>query len=133
MVDTLAKVLAVERGELAVAAAQALGATEQDAAERPLVAALSRSDDGVAPAAAVALGRVGSSSAVPRLREVGSTTRDGALRRLARGAVARIQARLTGATPGQLSLADGESGHLSLSEDETGRISLPDDETPGSG
>jgi HEAT repeat protein len=97
------------------------------------VAALSRSDPGVSSAAAVALGRVGSSSAVPRLREVESTTPDDALRRLARGAVARIQARLTGATPGQLSLTDGESGRLSLSEDEAGRVSLTDDDAPGSG
>ncbi len=128
VVDTLAKVLALERGPLAATAAEALGATEQEAAERPLVGALSRGDDGVALAAAVALGRLGSSSAVPSLRELESTTRDDNLRRMARGAVARIHARLTGATPGQLSLAGGESGQLSLTEDETGRVSLPDDE-----
>ena len=131
VVETLAKVLAVERGVLAVAAARALGATGDPTAERPLVAALSRSDEGVALAAVGALGIVGSSSAVPRLRELEARSGDDALRRGARGAVAWIQERLTGASPGQLSLAGDESGQLSLTEDETGRVSLPRDSGTG--
>jgi hypothetical protein len=61
------------------------------------------------------------------LREVESTSEDDDLRRAAREAVARIQERLTGASPGQLSLAEGESGQLSLTDDERGRVAIHDD------
>ena len=88
-------------------------------------------------ACAEALGQVGSSNAVARLRAVESTSKDETLRRAVREAVAQIQGRLTGATPGQLSLADGESGQLRLTEDETGRVTLHEDASgendPGSG
>ena len=43
----------------------------------------------------------------------------------ARQAVAQIQSRLTGATPGQLALADGDAGQLSLAaEDAHGWVSM---------
>jgi HEAT repeat protein len=128
-VDRLAKVLAVERGPLAVAAARALGATGDPSAEAPLAGELRRTDEGAAVACVEALGRVGTSLAVPRLRALESATKDDDLRRAAREAVAHIQERLTGATPGQLSLATGETGQVSLTEDETGRVSLPDEDT----
>ncbi len=124
VVTSLAKVLAVERGPLAVAAARALGASGEASGEAPLAAALDRTDEGLGVVVVEALGQVGSAAAVPRLRRVEETAGDTTLRRAARQAVARIQARLTGATPGQLSLAGGESGQLSLSADEIGRVAL---------
>jgi hypothetical protein len=131
VVSSLTRVLTVARGELAVAAAKALGECAEVSSEPALLAALDRSDEGVAMASAEALGRVGSTSAVPRLRELEEATGDDSLRRTARQAVAQIQARLDDASPGQLSLAEGESGQLSLTEDERGRVSLPgDDEGP---
>ena len=129
VVAALTKVLAVEHGPLAVAASRALGASGEPSGEGPLVAALDRADEGLALAAAEALGQVGSAAAVSRLHRVEATASDQALRRAARQAVAQIQSRLTGATQGQLSLAEGESGQLSLAADERGRVSLPESGT----
>ena len=126
-VPVLARVLAVERGELAVAAARALGETGLAVAEPPLLAALVRDLPDLRVAACEALGRVGSAGAVLPLKEIESRYRDDATRRAARQAVAAIQSRLPGASPGQLSLAAADSGGLSLAEDETGRLSLDDD------
>jgi len=81
-------------------------------------------------AAAVALGRSGSAAAVASLRQIETASPDAAHRRAARQAIAEIQERLTGASPGQLSLAEGESGQLSLSEDAVGRVSLPENDDP---
>jgi HEAT repeat protein len=128
-VGPLAKVLAVERGELGGAAAEALGATGLEAAEAPLVEALSIESSEVRIAAARALGRVGTVGAVAPLREAASRSGEGAMRRAVRQAVAEIQSRLEGAAPGQLSLAAGESGQLSLAEaDAAGRLSVADGE-----
>jgi hypothetical protein len=50
------------------------------------------------------------------------------LRRTSRQAIAEIQSRLTGATPGQLAIADGGSGQLSLAEERgEGRVSMADE------
>ena len=126
VVPVLAKVLAVESGELGVAAAQALGTCRETAAEAPLLGALRQASDDVCAAVAAALGRVGSASAVLPLKEAAS--REGAsaaLRRAARQAVAEIQSRLQGASPGQLSLAEGDAGQLSLADqDPRGQVSL---------
>jgi hypothetical protein len=47
------------------------------------------------------------------------------LRRASRQAIAEIQSRLTGATPGQLALADGDAGQLSLADEgREGQVSL---------
>jgi HEAT repeat protein len=124
-VGTLARVLAIERGELAETAARALGATGQPEAEKPLLEALGHGDTAVRVAAAAALGQTGTVAAVPALRRVESASGDD-LRRAARQAVAEIQARMKGASPGQLSLAEGEAGQLSLTPDEAGQVSLPD-------
>ena len=125
VVGPLGKVLAIEKGELAEAAARALGETGRPEAEMPLIDALQNPDAAVKLAAAVALGRSGSAAAVASLRQL-ETASDAAHRRAARQAIAEIQERLTGASPGQLSLSEGESGQLSLSEDEAGRVSLPE-------
>jgi HEAT repeat protein len=126
VVAPLAKVLAVERGELAVAAARALGACRAAEAEAPLLRTLARQAGELGAAVAEALGEVGSAAAVLPLQE--AAAREGAdegVRRAAREAVARIQSRLQGATPGQLSLSEGEAGQLSLAaEDPAGRVSV---------
>jgi HEAT repeat protein len=124
VVPTLAKVLAVEKPGLAAAAAEALGATGDPSAEPSLLAALEGEAPEVRVAAARALGRVGTTAAVPPLKDL--EERDRACRAAARQAIAEIQARLTGAAPGQLSLAGGEAGQLSLAEGEEGRLSLSD-------
>jgi hypothetical protein len=124
VVPTLAKVLAVEKPALAAAAAEALGATGDPSGEPALLAALKGEAPEVRVAAARALGRVGTTAAVLPLKDL--EERDRACRAAARQAVAEIQARLTGAAPGQLSLAGGESGQLSLAEGEEGRLSLSD-------
>jgi HEAT repeat protein len=127
-VARLAQVLALEKGKLAETAVRALGATGEAQAEGPLLEALEHTDDAVRLAAAAALGRTGTAAAVPVLRRVAESAKE-ELRRAARQAVAEIQARLTGASPGQLSLTEGEAGQLSLSRDEAGRVSLPDDDS----
>ena len=56
------------------------------------------------------------------------------LRAAARQAIAEIQSRLEGASPGQLSLTEAEAGQLSLARDEAGQLSLsqkePQEELP---
>ena len=124
-VDTLAKVAARENGELATAAALALGETGSVSAEPPLILALQREQADLRVAAASALGRVGSASAVLPLKEAAERgSRDPELRRATRQAIAEIQSRLQGASPGQLSLSGGEVGQLSLAEAEAGQLSL---------
>jgi len=59
------------------------------------------------------------------LRELAEVANNPELRRTAQKSVATIQSRLTGASPGQLSLADARSGELSLADDDPrGRLSL---------
>jgi len=123
-IPVIARVMAIEKGSLAVSAARALAETGLTSAEPPLLAALDRDHAALRVAAAEALGRVGSAAAVLPLKEIESRHRDDATRRAARQAVASIQTRLPGASPGQLSLADADTGALSLAEDETGRLSL---------
>ena len=76
----------------------------------------------------VGLERVGTVAAVMPLREAAERVRE--LRRTAARAVGAIQARIEGASPGQLSLAAGDAGQVSLVEESRGRVSLPvpDDE-----
>ena len=111
-----------------MAAAEALGATGAPAAEGPLIAALGRGEPSAWPAIAAALGLVGTAEAVAPLRAMaGRFPFDLPLRRSARQAIAEIQSRLTGATPGQLALASGEAGQLSLAEERgEGRVSITD-------
>src|SRR6185436_11474176 len=120
-VDVLAEVLARESGKMAAAAAVALGATGSPAAEPPLLQALQREDTQVA--AAGALARTGTAAAVLPLEEAAERTEDKELHRATRQAVAEIQSRLQGASPGQLSLAEGEAGQLSLAPAGPGRRS----------
>lgn len=123
----LAKVLALEGGELGAAAATALGGLKEAGVEAPLVEALRASDAAVRVASAQALGCSASVSAVPALRAAGEGDDEREVRRAARQAIAEIQSRLSGAEPGQLSLAAGAAGELSLAEGEAGSLSLADD------
>jgi HEAT repeats len=124
-VDALTEVLSLENVELATSAAQALGATGSPAAEPPLIAALLREQTELQVAAAKALGLVGSVAAVLPLKETDeSSWLDLGFRLAARQAIAKIQSRVQGGSPGQLSLAGAEAGQLSLSEDPAGQLSL---------
>jgi HEAT repeat protein len=109
--------------DLAAACAQALGRTGAAAAEPALLRALAHGQPGLQVAAAQALGVVGTVAAVLPLTEAAEAGA-GALRRAARQAVDEIQARLAGATPGQVSLTEEEKGHVSLADSLDGRVSL---------
>ena len=122
VVATLARVMAVERPELAAVAAESLGTTGDALAQTPLLAGLGSPHASVQVAAARALGQLGTIAAVLPLKE--REARGGAVRAVARQAIAEIQARAQGAAPGQLSLADGEPGRLSLAPGEAGQLSL---------
>jgi HEAT repeat protein len=140
-VVVLAKVMEGEQEKLAVFAAQVLGTIGSPEAEGPLILALQREQAGLRVAAANALGRVGSTSAVLPLKEAAERfSRDPELSRATRQAIAEIQSRLPGASPGQLSLAGTDAGQLSLATDpagqlsfqpgEPGQLSLSDEGTP---
>jgi hypothetical protein len=108
----------------ACAAALARAGDPQD---EPLLLAIAREDrdESLRVAAVRALGLVGTAQAVPSLAELaGSGSAD--LRRAGREAIATIQSRLKGATPGQLSLDPGAAGQVALADDAAGRVS----ETP---
>jgi hypothetical protein len=129
-VTLLARALSAEDAAVAAAAARALGATGEAAAEAPLIEALAGDSPEVLAAVAGALQHVGTAAAVMLLRGASERVPDGALRRAAREAIATIQSRLQGATPGQLSLSSSETGQVTLAGDDArGRVSLP--EEPG--
>ncbi len=132
-VRVLGDALASGRARVAAACAGVLGMLGSEAADRAepaLVEALSLEASEVRAAAAEALGRIGTPRAVlPLLECAAAHPLDLPVRRSAREAVARIQSRVEGGSPGQLSLADGDTGRLSLTEDEdaAGRLSLEPD------
>jgi hypothetical protein len=123
-IPTLAKVLSREQGSLAVDAARALASYVRPEAEAALVAALQHPAPAARVAAAEALAASGSVAAVEPLRLAEADHADATFRRAARQAVAAIQARAGSASPGQLTLAEGESGRLSLEDDAAGHVSL---------
>jgi hypothetical protein len=117
---TLAEALGADRTKVALAAVKSLGARDDTAAEVPLIEALGRGGE-VGAAAIEALGKLGTAAAVVPLREVAAADPlDIALRRAVTLAIARIQSRLPGASPGQLSLAGEGEGKLTLSDDGPG-------------
>ena len=128
-IEALAGLLRAGPPDLGAAAAAALGAAPNAAAEAALIEALGSEAAEVRVAAATALGRGCSPLAVVPLRNVvGRHPLDLELRRAAREAIAKIQERVTGASPGQLSLAPDAAGQVSLAEeDERGRVSLEPD------
>jgi hypothetical protein len=125
--DTLRRALGgAGRPQTAQACLEALGRLGRAAHEGLLLEALARDDSGVSVAAARALGQAGTVAAVVPLHA--AAERGGEHRRAARQAIAEIQARVTGAAPGQLTLAGGEAGALSLADGEPGRLSLAEGE-----
>jgi hypothetical protein len=98
------------------------------AAEELLIQALQHETAEVQLAAANGLGRLGSAAAVLPLEEAAeSFSHHPELVRATRQAIAEIQSRLPGASPGQLSLAAAETGQLSLAPTESGELSLAPD------
>jgi hypothetical protein len=63
-----------------------------------------------------ALAAVGRVTSVPALREREASDGDRAVRRAAREAAAAIQARLSGAAPGQVALAAEADGRVAFAE-----------------
>ena len=111
---------------IAQAALEALLDTRVPIAEGPFLAALASPSPGAVLAATRGLERVGTVQAVPALRDV--EARGGDLARAARMAIGAIKSRLSGASPGQVSLAGGDAGQLSVAESADGRVSLkPED------
>lgn len=110
---------------LAAAVATAMGASGDPSCATPLAVALGSPAGDVRVAAAEALAAVGSvDSVVPLRQAVGEHPLDLGLRRAALGAIAAIQARLTGAAPGQLDLADDAAGALALAGPQAGEVTL---------
>jgi HEAT repeat protein len=125
----LVKVLGVDGGEVARAAARALGALGDAQAEPALLDALEREVPGLRPDVAEALGRVGTVAAVLPLKEAAVLhAAEGDFARVARQAIAAIQSRASGAGQGQLTLAEDQAGRISLAEAEAGQLSLPQGE-----
>ncbi len=118
------------RPAVARACADALG-HRGDPQDEPLLLALvlEERDEGLRVAAVRALGQLGSAQAVPALADLADSG-SADLRRAGREAIATIQSRLHGATPGQLSLDAGGAGQVALADDAAGRLSAapPKDE-----
>jgi hypothetical protein len=116
---------------LAVVAAGALGEGTSPATEPALIQALASSPAlPVQDAIVRALGRVGSIATIAHLRAMlASGECHSSLVPIVQHAIAAIQARLTNASPGQVSLAEGESGQVSLvSDDRAGAVTISSEE-----
>jgi len=125
-VSRLASLLTSDATDLAVTAAGALATVGDASAEASLIAALSSEQGELRIAAADALQSLGTAASVAPLHAAAAAhLLDLSLRSAAHHAIAAIQARLTGASPGQISLAEGETGQLTLAEPpEPGRLSI---------
>jgi hypothetical protein len=110
---------------VAAAAATALGQTGAASAEAALLALLDGGAPEVRLAAVESLGHVGSAASVLPLQETARESR-GRVRNVALESVVRIRSRLTGADPGQLSLAAGSEGHLAMADAQRGQVTLPE-------
>ena len=120
----LLREIASGRGRTALAALRALA--PGGAAEVPALSAALAAEPMVAEEAARALGRVAGAGAVAALHA--AEARGGDVRRAARDAIAAIQSRLTGASPGQVSLATGDAGQVSVVEPAAGRVTIDREE-----
>lgn len=114
--------VANRRASVARACAAALGRAGDPQDEALLLEVVKdQHDDALRLSAVRALGQAGTALAVPTLTELTNAS-EGLLRRAAREAIATIQSRLQGATPGQLSLDPG-TGEMALTDESAGRIS----------
>jgi HEAT repeat protein len=107
---------------IVTAAIEALLDTGAPAPEDVLLRALASRAPGASQAAVRGLARFGTARAVPALREAEGRSELG---RAARESIVAIKARLTGATPGQVSLAGGDAGQISVVESADGHVSIP--------
>jgi hypothetical protein len=124
-ITRLSSALLGDPRETAVAAAAALAATGDPAAEPALIRALGSGHPELRVASAEALAVMGTTRAVAALHRAAQFHPSSELARATRQAIAAIQARLPGASPGQVSLADAESGQLSLTHrSDSGRLSV---------
>ncbi len=116
--------------ESAATAARSLGEVGSSAVEKNLIDALDHPDPAVRLAVVGALGDVATVTAVAPLHAAMSSTSDRELRRALPRAVAAIQARISGAEPGQLSLASAaEAGQVTLVVDDgQGQLSLSEEQ-----
>jgi HEAT repeat protein len=131
-ISSVAAALWSQDDVIARAASRALDHAVSVGFEDTLIAALEHRLADVQVVAVNTLGRIGSVRAVAPL---GDWANRHAVDRWVRGdahqAIAQIQSRLPGASPGQLSLTGAEAGQVSLvEEDRRGQVSLnePDDE-----
>lgn len=123
--QVLVSVLERAADEAIVAAAlEALHDTGAPVAEDVFLRALPSTAVQVARAAVRGLTRVGTARSVPLLREAEGRAD---LARAAREAIVAIQARLSGATPGQVSLTGSDAGQLSVAGSADGRVSIQDE------
>jgi hypothetical protein len=122
---------ALRRPATALACTAALGLHGDPQDEALLLALVSEErDESLRLASVRALGHVGSAQAVPSLAELESSASPD-LRRAGREAIATIQSRLHGATPGQLSLDEDVAGQVALADDAAGRLSEAPEEHEG--
>ena len=100
-------------------------------AEPSLVAALTSDDPDISIFAAETLGRIGTTEAIAPLHAAMlNSAKRFVFQSTAAKAIAAIQARATNASPGQLSLAEGEGGRVALaSDDRAGAVAI----SPGEG
>jgi HEAT repeat protein len=111
---------------------RALGETGDPSAEPALIDMLGGSDFEARLAAAETLARVGTTAAVAPLHgAVATSPLDLGLRRAVATAIAEIQQRLTGASPGQLALADDQAGRLAVAEGDSGQLSVVEKDLHG--
>jgi len=129
-VSAVRSALLSESDEVAVAASRVLKEGGTARSEGALIEALTHRLADVQRDAVIALGRVGTVESVAPLADWDAHHGlDRLVRADARRAIAEIQSRLPGASPGQLSLAGAEAGQVSLaSEDRRGEVSLEADE-----
>lgn len=118
----LGRALARRQLETAQACMEELAPRWGVGSEGLLLQALASGEPALILAAVRALSQVGTAAAVGPLLPLAQPRR-GELAAAARQAIASIQSRLTGAGPGQLSLAAGGAGALSLAR-EAGAVSL---------
>lgn len=123
LVHELSNATRSRRTATAIACIAALG-ERGDAADEAMLRAVAveQRHGGLRLAALRALGRTGSASTVPALSDIAKKA-SGEIHLAARAAIASIQSRLHGATPGQLSLHVGGGGQVSLTDGADGRLS----------
>jgi len=113
-----------EHDSVRAAAASALGGLAHAPAERVLIALLTDHSAEVQRTSAAALGALGSVAAVEPLLPLAEGLGRPQLRRAARGAIGRIQARLVGVEAGRVSLAEEHAlaGAVQLADTSAARI-----------